>query len=99
MINDHEHIRSCPHYDICPTPLYTGSCAKACFERKAKEDGYNIAYWENRSKHNDYLWAECSNCGFRVEVYKAVKQGRSSTDYERVIYKFCPICGKEMRVH
>lgn len=58
----------------------------------------NNAYWKNRAYRNDFIWAECSNCGFIVENYKAVKLGKSSSDYVGVKYKFCPICGKEMRV-
>ena len=99
MINSHEHILNCPNYGVCPTPLYTGSCSKHCFEIKDKEDKTNIAYWEHRAKHNDYLWVECSNCGFRVENYKAVVLDRCDTKFSNVKYKFCPICGKEMRVH
>ena len=57
-----------------------------------------MAYWKPRAEFNDYLWAECSNCGFRVEAYKAVYTGISSTDYTSVKYKFCPMCGKSMRV-
>lgn len=59
----------------------------------------NIAYWEPRAYVKDYLWAECSNCNFRVEAYKAVYVGVSSVDYVATKYKFCPICGKSMRVH
>ena len=56
------------------------------------------AKWKNRIEYKDYLWAECSNCGFRVENYKAVETGRSSTEYIEAIWKFCPICGSEMSV-
>ena len=56
------------------------------------------AYWLHRGRYNDYIWCECSYCGFWVEAYKAVETQRSSTDYVNVRYKFCPICGKEMRV-
>lgn len=56
------------------------------------------AKWKNRIEYKDYLWAECSNCGFRVENYKAVKTDRSSTEYIEAIWKFCPICGSEMSV-
>lgn len=56
------------------------------------------AKWKNRAEHNDYLWAECSNCGFRVENYKVVKTGRSSTEYTNPIWKYCPKCGAEMSV-
>lgn len=106
MINSHECITECPRWNICSTPVYTGRCSRVCFELKKKykdmHSSYNdpnIAYWQTRAQFNDFLWTECSNCKFKVEAYKAVKQGRSSTDYERVIYNFCPICGREMRVH
>ena len=56
------------------------------------------AKWKNRAEHNDYLWAQCSNCGFRVENYKRVKTGRSSTEYTNPIWKYCPKCGAEMSV-
>jgi hydrogenase maturation factor HypF (carbamoyltransferase family) len=79
--------------------LYAGSCSKYCFDRRAKEDKTNIAYWEHRAKHNDYILVECSNCGFRIENYKAVVLDRCDTKFSDVKYKFCKICGKEMRVH
>ena len=56
------------------------------------------AKWKNRIEYKDYLWAECSNCGFRVENYKAVETGRSSVEYTDCIYKYCPICGAKMSV-
>lgn len=56
------------------------------------------ARWKNRTEYNDYLWAECSNCGFRIENYKAVVTGRSSTEYTKPIWKYCPKCGSEMSV-
>lgn len=106
MINSHENIMECPRWAFCSTPLYTGRCSKICFELRDKySKAYmhteinRIAYWEHRAKHNDYLWVECSNCGFRVENYKAVVLDRSDTKFSDVKYKFCPICGKEMGVH
>lgn len=57
-----------------------------------------LAFWKNRAEYNDHLWAECSNCGFQVENYKAVETGRSSDDYTEPKYKFCPKCGKRMAV-
>ena len=56
------------------------------------------AKWKNRSEYHDYLFTECSSCGFRVESYKAVKTGRSSAEYTDSIYKYCPICGAKMTV-
>ena len=55
-------------------------------------------YWMNRSKHNDHLWAECSECGFRIENYKAVETGISSDDYVAVKWNYCPKCGSKMEV-
>ena len=55
----------------------------------AQADGY----WNTREAHNDYLWVECSECGYRVENYVAVKTGVSSTDIVEVRWHFCPKCG------
>lgn len=57
------------------------------------------AIWKNRKHAGDYLWAECSMCGFRVENYKAVTIGRSSDNYVGVAYKYCPKCGSKMGVN
>lgn len=54
------------------------------------------AYWKTREEHNDYLWVECSNCGFMVENYKAVKTGNSSTDIIGNKWNGCPICLAKM---
>ena len=53
-------------------------------------------HWMNRSAKNDYIWCECSNCGFMVENYKAVILGKSDTDYIGVKYHYCPVCGAKM---
>lgn len=99
MINTHEVILDCPHYAFCTHLLYVGRCMDECLKRRNREYGFsNKAKWKHRGAHNDFIWAECSNCGFRVENYKAVKMGRSDTDYIEVRYKFCPACGKQMEV-
>ena len=54
------------------------------------------AHWKTREAKNDYLWVECSNCGFLVENYKAVKTGRSSTDVIGNKWNGCPCCGARM---
>ena len=61
--------------------------------------------WEKRKKQsgkveksNDYIHAECSGCGFQVESYDAVETGRSSTEYIKAKWKFCPKCGAKMKV-
>ena len=54
------------------------------------------AYWKTREEYNDYLWVECSNCGFRVENYKAVKTGMSSTDIVGNKWNACPACCARM---
>lgn len=56
------------------------------------------AKWQNRAEHNDYIHAECSGCGFQVESYDAVETGRSSTEYIKAKWKFCPKCGAKMTV-
>lgn len=56
------------------------------------------AKWQHRAYRNDHLWAECSNCGFLVENYKAVEMGRSSTEYLSVKYRRCPQCEAKMKV-
>jgi hypothetical protein len=104
MINDNEHILECPRWGICSTPVYTGRCSAVCFALKSKyestyNDKANIAYWEHRAAYNDFIWVECSNCKFRVENYKAVVLAGSDTKFSDTKYKYCPICGKEMRVH
>lgn len=53
--------------------------------------------WKSREKYNDYLWAECSECGFCQENYKVVEIGNSSCDYVGVKWNFCPNCGADMR--
>lgn len=58
----------------------------------------SAALWLSRKDKGDHLWAECSNCGFRIENYKAAVLGHSSDDYVRPHYKHCPMCGKRMGV-
>jgi predicted RNA-binding Zn-ribbon protein involved in translation (DUF1610 family) len=72
---------------------------KECFKRREKELGaVSHAYWRHRGEYNDFIWVECSNCGFREEGYKAVVKDGCDTKFKDVKYKFCPMCGKEMRV-
>ena len=93
-------IYNCPNAN-CYHPINTGKCLDECWRRYRgnPEKNCDTAYWEHRAKYNDYLWVECSHCGFRVENYKAVVFDGSDTKFSDVKYKFCPICGKEMRVH
>ena len=98
MINSNYVVPNCPHA-LCTHQLHTGKCLDECLRRyRAEIKASNHAFWRHRGANNDFIWCECSNCGFRVEAYHAVKLGTSSTDYVDVKYKFCPICGKEMRV-
>ena len=78
---------------------------KACMKRKCplveKEvipDDIHEAYWLHRAQHNDYIWVECSKCGFRVENYKAVVLDYCDTLFKNIKYYYCPICGCKMRV-
>lgn len=94
-------IYNCPNA-ACHEPIDTGRCKEECWRRYRGEKKpvaeENFAYWEHRAKHNDYLWVQCSNCGFRVENYTAVILDGCDTKFKDVKYRFCPICGKEMRV-
>lgn len=54
------------------------------------------AGWKTREARNDYLWVECSNCGFTVENYKAVELGRSSIDVVGYKWHACPKCAAKM---
>ena len=62
-------------------------------EEKDNAVSFPDGYWNTREAHNDYLWVECSECGYRVENYVAVKTGISSTDIVEVRWHFCPKCG------
>lgn len=103
MITETEYIVDCPRWVFCSTPVYTGRCSKVCFEMKKKYERIcgitDVAYWEHRAEYNDFIWVECSNCGFREEAYKVVVKDGCDTKFSDVKYKFCPMCGKEMRVH
>lgn len=55
-----------------------------------------VAKWKTREACNDFLWVECSNCGFLVENYKAIKIGRSSTDVVGYKWHSCPKCSAKM---
>lgn len=93
-----EIIHDCPDA-LCTLPLYTGRCSDECLRRYHGKSNSKYAYWEHRAKYNDYIWVECSNCSFRVENHKAVILDGCDTKFSDVRYKFCPICGKEMRIH
>jgi hypothetical protein len=98
MRNIDNVVPDCRHAN-CQHLFYTGSCLQECLKQYINELGINSkARWRHRGAYNDFIWAECSNCGFRVENYKAVKTGRSDTDYVDVKYNFCPMCGKAMEV-
>lgn len=98
MLNSNEIVPDCK-IASCVHPHYTGKCLDECLRRYREEIKVSkYAFWRHRAGHNDYLWVECSNCGFRVENYKAVVLDGCDTKFKDVKYKFCPICGKEMRV-
>lgn len=77
---------------------------KQILGKEGKENGTGImgrmkkAKWKSREEHNDYIHAECSGCGFQVESYDSVETGRSSTEYIKAKWKFCPKCGAKMKV-
>lgn len=78
-----------------------GACTKRKCPLVGKEvipDDINEAYWLHRAQHNDYIWVECSKCGFRVENYKAAVLDYCDTFFKDTKYHYCPICGCKMRV-
>lgn len=91
----------CAHYDVCENLVDASmyfitrgdEVEKLCssFLRSTP-----LAHWKTREEYNDYIWVECSNCGFRVENYKAVKCGISDTDIVEYKWKACPVCMARM---
>lgn len=53
-------------------------------------------YWKSRIGANDRKNCECSNCGFIVPLYEAIKFSEETKDYMDVRYRFCPNCGAIM---
>lgn len=88
-----------PGYQHEGEDFYSGVCAVdveiACLDKIVLDDPLT-AHWKTREARNDYLWVECSNCGFLVENYKAVKTGRSSTDIVEYKWHACPKCTAKM---
>lgn len=86
------------HQDTCPPD---GECTLLgedyVLSMKRKNFKY-AAKWRNRAKHNDYIHAECSKCGFLVESIEAVETGRSSAEFTKAKWKYCPRCGSKMTV-
>ena len=98
MKTDDKLIYDCPKAG-CVYSLFAGRCKDKCRSKHHIEATEKFAYWEHRAKYNDFIWVECSNCGFRVENYKAVIADRGDTGFSGVKYNYCPICGKPMKVH
>ena len=73
--------------------------AKEIVRRTLPADVKKVIYgtWKTREDHNDYLWVECSYCGFEVQNHMAAELGTSSTDLVRYKWHFCPCCGANMR--
>lgn len=89
----------CDHFihNRCNQIAITGSCV-GCAMKYRKADEAPEAKWKHRAEHNDFIWAECSNCGFREEAWKVVYKGKSDREYIDVKWKYCPMCGKRMGV-
>lgn len=90
MINGAEIVPTCTNA-MCSTPLYTGSCSKECLTRykneTQKQVRVKLSHWINPTYKNDFIWVECSKCGFRIDMHVSE------------FYKFCPHCGKNMEVY
>lgn len=72
--------------------------ALACLLECPPNDDLRRGVWKNRAEHNDYIWSECSECGFIEEAWKTVNCGIRDSDYVSVKWNFCPKCGAIMRV-
>ena len=90
-----------PGYMHTGETFYAGICAVQDAIRdlptvRLNLDSPIVAQWKTREARNDYLWVECSNCGFMVENYKAVRC--KSSDIDVVAYKMnaCPKCAARM---
>lgn len=81
----------CSHFTVC-SRLMGGMNLDRCEDYKEEL----VARWKTREKKNDFLWVECSNCGFIVENYKAVNLGKSSTDVIGYKWHACPRCTAKM---
>lgn len=86
----HECLK-CIHFPVCAIRM-GGMNLVGCKDYKEEL----IAQWKTREHRNDYLWVECSNCGFIVENYNAVKLGISSTDVIGYKWHACPKCTAKM---
>lgn len=62
------------------------------------EPAGKTAKWLNCAEHNDHMHAVCSNCGFMEEAIRVVETGKSSDDYVKVKWNYCPKCGSKMSV-
>lgn len=85
------YCRDCYAFDHCKIAL-------ALYEAGYRKDPDLVkpAYWKTREACNDYIWVECSNCGFRVENFRAVHLGKSSTDIIGYKWHACPSCTAKM---
>lgn len=62
---------------------------KEILSGQSVEDTEKTGIWKNRKAFYDFIHAECSECGFVIDNYKAVRTGQSNTDYVGIIYNFC----------
>lgn len=92
-----------PYYYHEGEDFYSGICAVdgeiACLDTVVIDDPI-YAHWMTGEHKNDYLWVECSNCGFLVENYKALKIGNGiDGPLGKIVgYKYhaCPKCTAKM---
>lgn len=88
-----------PYYYHEGEDFYSGVCAVeseiACLNAYVFDES-TASHWKTREDKNDFLWVECSNCGFIVENYQAVNLGKSSTDIVGYKWHACPKCTAKM---
>lgn len=88
-----------PRYQHENEDYYSGISqvsSELCDLPTTEAEEFLYAQWKTRAYRNDYIWVECSNCGFLVENYKAIYTGKSSTDIVGYKWHACPKCTAKM---
>lgn len=83
---------------VSENPMTIKLAKSVADEEISKEEDPKIAYWVPETM-TPRARAMCTNCGFKIEPIHAVETGWSNVEYVNVKYKYCPMCGYEMRVH
>ena len=66
--------------------------------KKKQKNRIPAAVWEPVAEQGRQAQARCSACGFLVEASRAVETGWNATEFVKIRYKFCPMCGSRMEL-